>query len=56
MSIDYNWGELNVFSRTRYEIEDGIMPLMATSECSVPEIEPDDIDVRDTVTFIWEIT
>lgn len=55
MSIDYNWGELNVFSRTRYEIEDGIMPLMATSECSVPEIEPDDIDVRDTVTFIWEI-
>lgn len=56
MSIDYNWGELNVFSRTRYEIEDGIMPLMATSEYSVPEIEPDDIDARDTVTFIWEIT
>lgn len=56
MSIDYNWGEVNIFSRTRYEIEDGIMPLMAASECSVPEIEPDDIDVRDTVTFIWEIT
>ena len=55
LSIDYNWGELNVLSRTRYEIADEMMPLMAASECSVPEIEPDDIDVRDTVTFVWEI-
>ena len=55
LSIDYNWGELNVLSRTRYEIADEMMPLMAASECSVPEIEPDDIDVRDTATFVWEI-
>lgn len=55
LSIDYNWGELNVLSRTRYEIADAMMPLMAASECSVPEIEPDDIDVRDTATFVWEI-
>lgn len=55
LSIDYNWGELNILSRTRYEIADEMMPLMAASECSVPEIEPDDIDVRDTATFVWEI-
>ena len=25
------------------------------SKCASPEIEPDDIDVTDTVTFTWEI-
>ena len=55
LSIDYNWGELNILSRTRYEIADEMMPLMAARECSVPEIEPDDIDVRDTATFVWKI-
>lgn len=56
LSIDYNWNELNILSHTRYEIENEMMPLMAASECSVPEIEPDDIDVRDTATFVWEIS
>lgn len=55
LNIDYNWGELNVFSRTNYEVEDCIQPLMAMSRCSAPEIEPDDIDVTDTVAFTWEI-
>lgn len=55
LNIDYNWGELNVFSRTSYEVEDCIQPLMAMSRCSAPEIEPDDIDVTDTVAFTWEI-
>lgn len=55
LNIDYNWGELNVFSRTSYEVEDCIQPLMAMSRCSAPEIEPDDIDVTDTVAFTWKI-
>lgn len=54
-SIDYNWGELNIISRTSYEMEDCIMPMMALRECAAPEIEPDDIDLRDTATFVWEI-
>ena len=52
---DCIWGELNVYSRTSYEVEDCIQPLMAMSKCSAPEIEPDDIDVSDTVAFTWEI-
>ena len=56
LNIDYNWGELNVFSRTTYDVEDCIQPLMAMSKCAAPEIEPDDIDVSDTVTFTWGIT
>ena len=55
LNIDYNWGELNVFSRTSYDVEDCIQPLMAMSKCAAPEIEPDDIDVTDTVAFTWEI-
>ena len=55
LSIDYNWGELNVISRTRYAMEDSIQPLMAKSSLNAPEIEPDDINVSDTVTFTWEI-
>ena len=55
LSIDYNWGELNVISRTRYAMEDSIQPLMAKSRINAPEIEPDDINVSDTVTFTWEI-
>ena len=55
LNIDYNWGELNVYSRTSYEVEDCIQPLMAMSKCAAPEIEPDDIDVTDTVDFTWEI-
>ena len=55
LSIDYNWGELNVISRTRYAMEDSIQPLMAKSRVNAVEIEPDDIDVSDTVTFTWEI-
>ena len=55
LNIDYNWGELDVFSRTSYDVEDCIQPLMAMSKCAAPEIEPDDIDVTDTVAFTWEI-
>ena len=55
LNIDHNWGELNVFSRTSYDVEDCIQPLMAMSKCAAPEIVPDDIDVTDTVAFTWEI-
>ena len=55
LSIDYNWGELNIVSRTSYEMEDCLMPLAAMDRCCAPEIEPDDIDVSDTVAFTWEI-
>ena len=56
LTIDYNWGELNIVSRTSYEMEDCIVkPMMSMAKFSAPEIEPDDIDVSDTVTFSWEI-
>ena len=54
LTIDYNWGELSVISKTRFEAEDCLMPLMAKGTFDA-DIEPDDIDVNDTATFVWEI-
>jgi Uncharacterized conserved protein len=53
LSIDYNWGEVSVYSRTSYNIAEDCMaaPMMAKSI----EFEPDDIDLSDTATFVWEI-
>ena len=52
ISIDYNWGEVHMYSNTRFMMEDSVMSLKASS---APDIEPEDIDVSDTVTFVWEI-
>ncbi len=53
--IDYNWGEINIYSRTTFKesLEDDccyLTPLAAT-----PEFTPDDIKSSDTATFVWEI-
>jgi uncharacterized protein YggE len=53
ITIDYNWGELHLYSPTQYEMSDRCL---AEAPCgSSIDIEPDDIDVSDTVTFVWEI-
>ena len=53
LSIDYNWGELHLYSPSRYEMDNDCM----LKACAAPsmDIEPDDIDVSDSVTFVWEI-
>ena len=54
VSIDYNWGELHLYFPTRYEMEaDCLMKISAAP--TAMDIEPDDIDVSDSVTFVWEI-
>lgn len=52
-SIDYNWGEVNLYSRTSYMMEDRCMA--APSLAADIDFVPDDIDASDTVTFVWEI-
>lgn len=54
VNIDYNWGELNIYSRTRYEVDECAKLLCSESSINL-DIEPDDIDAHDSVTFIWEI-
>lgn len=53
IAIDYNWGELDVFSHTRYDCcEEACAPIMAGAHI---DIDPEDIDVSDSATFVWEI-
>lgn len=54
LSIDYNWGELNICSNTNYSVSRNCK--METLACfSSVEIQPENIDLNDTVTFVWEI-
>ena len=52
LSIDYNWGELHLYSATDYDVEDKCMMLSAADDM---DIEPEEIKARDTATFEWEI-
>ena len=54
VNIDYNWGELNIYSRTSYDMEMDCMKMCSEAPYSL-DIEPDDIDATDTVTFVWQI-
>jgi uncharacterized protein YggE len=49
--IDYSWGELRLYSNTRFA-EAGILESPAAFGM---EIEPEDVDVNDSVTVIWGI-
>ncbi len=55
VSIDYSWGELNVYSRTRYDMEDCCMALPMAAKGFEADLDPDDISVNDTAVFVWEI-
>jgi Uncharacterized conserved protein len=48
--IDYSWSELRLYSNTLYEKKEFL-------ECrhASLEIEPEEIEAKDTVTMIWEI-
>ncbi len=52
-SIDYSWAELDIEYRPMERMSMAAKPLKAASYDM--NIEPDDIEISDTVTVIWEI-
>lgn len=52
LSIDYNWGELHLYSATDYDVEGKCLMMGAADDI---DIEPEEIKARDTATFAWEI-
>ena len=52
LTIDYNWSELLFSSVTRFELQN---QAMTSASRFAPDIEPEDIESSDTVTFVWEI-
>ncbi|TCI51448.1 MULTISPECIES: SIMPL domain-containing protein [unclassified Exiguobacterium] len=49
--IDYTWGELHLYSPTNLVFHEEVFH----SQASMPELQPDDIDLSDTATFVWAI-
>ena len=56
-SIDYSWGEINfeVQPMNRMIVADECMAAPMAAESYDMDIEPDDIEVSDNVTLIWNI-
>lgn len=53
LTIDYTWGELDIFSNTKYDMDECCI---AEAPCAAPiDIVPEDINISDTVTFVWAI-
>jgi len=50
--IDYNWGELNIYSETDYTLREECRDYISSVSM---DITPKDIDMSDTVTVVWEI-
>ena len=53
VNIEYNWGEINIYSRTNYDT--CLKGERRMAKAAAIEIEPEDIEVRDTATLVWEI-
>lgn len=51
MCIDYNWNELNVRSHTTFSMTKKLQDISLANM----QIEPEDIELRDSVTFVWSI-
>lgn len=53
INIDYNWGDVNVFSPTNFTRAKN--ENAAFGACFDAQLSPDDIRSTDSVTFTWEI-
>ena len=55
-SIDYTWGEIELEVSPMNRLMRACEPVVACAKSSYDiDIEPDDIEVSDTVTVVWEI-
>lgn len=56
VTIDYSWGEVEFVSRPTSRLMDADLRFDSLEEDSYEfDIEPDDIDVQDTVTVVWSL-
>jgi hypothetical protein len=55
--IDYSWGELEIISTPMNKMMEPCVGMVAESDAAYDiDIEPDDIDISDTVTVVWTIS
>lgn len=56
LSIDYSWGEMTIYQETSNDFAMAEPQFLMQAGSYNMDIEPDDIDVEDTVTIIWAIS
>ena len=54
VAVNYSWGEIDVYSRTECAMDRNCYKAKAASTMDMC-FEPEDIELDDTVTFVWEI-
>jgi uncharacterized protein YggE len=52
LTINYSWGEINLVSDTDFRLENSRTAMLMEESI---DIRPDDIDLRDSALFVWEI-
>lgn len=52
IKIDYDWSEITIFSNTKFSMLREQSLMMASKSI---DMNPEDIDLEDTATFVWEI-
>lgn len=55
VTIDYNWSDINIFSKVDLKMDDTCELAMPTAILPPVDIHPNDINVSDSATFVWEI-
>lgn len=53
LNINYNWDEINIYSRMQYEVSGCFYK--GLPEDDVIEFTPEEIDLTDDASFVWEI-
>lgn len=51
ITIDYNWSDIRFYSDTNYMMREKMM----VETISAPAIEPEDVSVSDSASFVWAI-
>ena len=54
VKIDYDWGEISFFSKTSHQVMLGRNPTTA-APMKTPVIDPEEIRISDSATFVWKI-
>lgn len=54
ITVDYSWHEFDIYSSSSYCMETSCLPKAARAPFSA-DLDPDTVDISDTVTMVWEI-
>ncbi len=54
LSVSYNWSDMSFYSPTNYGMDRKCMAMGAAVECEM-DISPDNIEVSDNASFVYEI-